>query len=101
MSCLVVPEAQKTVHKQDKPQAPEDGAHASAEAVPCLPTAQPAQAHPPAAGGQPLPAFVQHQAFFATLQPAIQFAKPASQSYGADVVTTVAHPPPWAWQPLP
>merc|ERR1712051_592856 len=35
-----------------------------------------AYAHPPAAGGQPLPLLAQHQAFFATLQPAIQLANP-------------------------
>merc|ERR1719210_1147870 len=57
-----------------------------------------AQAHPPAAGGQPLPLFEQHQDFFATLHPCIQLAKPASQSYGSDDVT---HPPPWFGQPLP
>merc|ERR1712190_654205 len=50
-----------------------------------------AYAHPPAAGGQPLPLLAQHQAFFATLQPAIQLANPASQSYGSEDVT---HPPP-------
>merc|ERR1712084_82493 len=55
------------------------------------------QAHPPAAGGQPLPLFEQHQAFLATDQPAIQFAKPASQSYGSAmgaIGATVAQPPP-------
>merc|ERR1712165_563083 len=57
-----------------------------------------AYAHPPAAGGQPLPLLAQHHAFFATLQPAIQFAKPSSQSYGSE---DVMHPPPWLGQPLP
>merc|ERR1712012_1365539 len=56
------------------------------------------QAHPPAAGGQPLPSLLQHQAFLATDQPAIQLAKPALQSYGLDDVT---QPPPWFGQPLP
>merc|ERR1711992_424538 len=56
------------------------------------------QAHPPAAGGQPLPSLLQHQAFLATDQPAIQFAKPALQSYGLEEVT---QPPPWFGQPLP
>merc|ERR1711876_114237 len=56
------------------------------------------QAHPPAAGGQPLPSLLQHQAFLATDQPAIQFAKPALQSYGLEAVT---NPPPWLGQPLP
>jgi len=55
-------------------------------------------AHPPAAGGQPLPSLLQHQAFLATDQPAIQLAKPALQSYGLDDVT---QPPPWFGQPLP
>jgi len=50
------------------------------------------QAQPPACGGQPLPALAQHQAFLATDQPAAQLANPASQSYGADVETTGAHP---------
>merc|ERR1711920_1180356 len=57
-----------------------------------------AQAHPPAAGGQPLPLFAQHHAFFATDQPAIQLANPASQSYGSEDVTP---PPPEFGQPLP
>merc|ERR1719394_356511 len=63
-------------------------------------TAHPAeaQAHPPAAGGQPLPLFAQHQAFLGTDQPAIQLANPASQSYGSEEVT---HPPPWFGQPFP
>jgi len=52
------------------------------------------QAHPPAAGGQPLPRFEQHHAFLATLQPAIQLANPASQSYGGDVAIGDTHPPP-------
>merc|ERR1719464_1826622 len=52
-----------------------------------------AQAHPPAAAGQPFPAFWQHHAFLATDHPAIQFANPALQSYGAEVVPTGAHPP--------
>merc|ERR1719195_946451 len=80
---------------------PEDGANAPARCS-CAPVAlltpRPAQAHPPAAGGQPLPVALQHHAFFATLQPANQFANPASQSKGGDVV---AHPPPVPGQPLP
>merc|ERR1712165_182409 len=71
-----------------KLSAPEDGANASAPAF-----IKQHHAHPPAAGGQPLPALVQHQAFFATLHPTTQFAKPASQSNGGEVVPTVAHPP--------
>merc|ERR1712154_739752 len=103
--------------------APEDGASASTEELPCsdwqacLVACQwrrkmapgqrqshsdhelgKAQAHPPAAGGQPLPLLAQHHAFFGTDQPAIQFAKPASQSYGSEEVT---HPPPWFAQPFP
>merc|ERR1712173_60777 len=70
---------------------PEDGAYASTTAA-LGPVHQAcAYAHPPAAGGQPLPLLAQHQAFFATLQPAIQLANPASQSYGSEDVT---HPPP-------
>merc|ERR1712127_271242 len=38
------------------------------------------QAHPPVAGGQPFPPFLQHQLFLATLQPAIQLENPALQS---------------------
>merc|ERR1712226_1156374 len=55
------------------------------------------QAHPPAAGGQPLPLFEQHHAFLATLQPAIQLANPASQSYGSLGAPTAppTQPPPW------
>jgi len=49
------------------------------------------QAHPPAAGGQPLPALLQHQAFFGTDQPATQLANPALQSNGGEVVM---QPPP-------
>jgi len=45
-----------------------------------------------------LPSLLQHQAFLATDQPAIQFAKPASQSYGLEDVT---QPPPWFGHPLP
>jgi len=56
------------------------------------------QAQPPAAGGHPLPLFEQHHAFLSTDHPAIQFANPASQSYGSD---DVAHPPPASGQPLP
>merc|ERR1719499_2711488 len=98
---------------------PEDGASASTGAMPCPTPGEEAtlhifhqppgpprherarvgstrrwyrkMAHPPAAGGQPLPLLAQHQAFFATLQPAIQLANPASQSYGSEDVT---HPPP-------
>jgi len=76
------------------------------------------QAQPPAAASQPLPVFLQHQAFLATDHPAFQLAKPASQSYGADVVvgggggggtvvagratgaTVVSQPPP-VMQPRP
>merc|ERR1712060_451473 len=57
-----------------------------------------AHIHPPAAGGQPLPLLEQHQAFLATDQPACQFAKPATQSYGsamgAAVGAPVTQPPP-------
>jgi len=102
-------------------KAPEDGTCASAKATPCEPLymsksglktnlerqkmanastqglsilpARLAQAHPPAAGGQPFPALWQHHAFLATDHPAIQFANPALQSYGAEVVPTGAHPP--------
>merc|ERR1719190_296455 len=56
------------------------------------------QAHPPAAGGKPLPSLLQHHSFLGTDQPAIQFAKPALQSYGLE---EVAQPPPWFGQPLP
>merc|ERR1719499_133710 len=41
------------------------------------------QAQPPAAGGQPLPAFLQHQSFFGALHPATQLAKPSAQLYGS------------------
>mmetsp|Transcript_50887 Transcript_50887/g.69870 ORF Transcript_50887/g.69870 Transcript_50887/m.69870 type:complete len:105 (-) Transcript_50887:148-462(-) len=79
------------------------------------------QAQPPAAVSQPRPVFWQHQAFLATDQPAFQLAKPALQSYGAEVATgtgktgigaatgtgttgigaaVVSQPPP-VWQPLP
>jgi len=58
--------------------APEDGAVASATIT--LHPKLTAQAHPPAAGGQPLPLLEQHHAFFATDQPCIQLAKPALQS---------------------
>merc|ERR1712045_96519 len=47
--------------------------------------------------GNPCPCS-KHQAFFATDQPTIQLANPASQSYGSDDVT---QPPPWFGQPLP
>merc|ERR1719150_499081 len=79
---------------------PEDGAFAPAccSCLVALRTLLSAQAHPPAAGGQPLPCSLQHHAFFATLQPAIQFANPALQSKGGDVV---AQPPPVPGQPLP
>jgi len=60
---------------------------------------RPAQAQPPFWVGQPLPALVQHQAFFATLQPATQLANPAWQSKGAEVGAAVTHPV--TWQPLP
>merc|ERR1712165_571766 len=61
-----------------------------------------AQAHPPAAGGQPLPLLLQHHAFLATDHPACQLVNPASQSYGGDVVKPVTQPPPpWFAQPLP
>merc|ERR1719491_1500640 len=82
--------------------APEDGARASATAS-LVELTRNTQAHPPAAGGQPLPRFEQHQAFLATLQPAIQLANPASQSYGGDVVPIgdTHPPPPWFGQPLP
>merc|ERR1719189_270679 len=59
------------------------------------------QAHPPAAGGHPLPLFEQHQAFLATDQPAIQLANPALQSYGSAMGAEGAQPPPWFGQPLP
>merc|ERR1740122_194496 len=78
--------------------APEDGTHACSMAMLRSTRRTHAQAHPPAAGGQPLPLFAQHHAFFATDQPAIQLANPASQSYGSEDVT---HPPPWLGQPLP
>merc|ERR1719499_2462330 len=77
---------------------PEDGADASTTVAHRTTHSASAYAHPPAAGGQPLPLLAQHQAFLATLQPAIQFANPASQSYGSEDVT---HPPPWLGQPLP
>merc|ERR1712183_152946 len=70
---------------------PEDGAYASTTVALRTIHSAGAYAHPPAAGGQPLPLLAQHQAFFATLQPAIQLANPASQSYGSEDVT---HPPP-------
>merc|ERR1712051_795888 len=70
---------------------PEDGAYASTTVALRTVHSAGAYAHPPAAGGQPLPLLAQHQAFFATLQPAIQLANPASQSYGSEDVT---HPPP-------
>merc|ERR1719264_1856923 len=92
--------------------APEDGACASATTMPCPPlcpsksrhtsaSAQVqsglpkvlAQAQPPAAVGQPFPALWQHHSFLGIDHPAIQFAKPALQSYGAEVVPTGAHPP--------
>jgi hypothetical protein len=81
----------------DEPLALEDGACAGAKfnTTPYLQNAQAkqnnkrsfhllatfmAQAHPPAAGGHPLPPCWQHHAFFSTDHPAIQFANPASQS---------------------
>jgi len=77
-----------------RPSAPEDGARARATAS-LVKLTRNTQAHPPAAGGQPLPRFEQHHAFLATLQPAIQLANPASQSYGGDVVPIGdTHPPP-------
>jgi len=49
-----------------------------------------------------LPAFAQHHVFFGALQPATQLAKPALQSYGAEVVPgKVAQPLPWPGQPFP
>merc|ERR1740123_1425481 len=75
----------------DMSKVPEDGAYASTTVVLRTIHQACAYAHPPAAGGQPLPLLAQHQAFFATLQPAIQLANPASQSYGSEDVT---HPPP-------
>jgi len=93
------PNQQKKRGRQRKPRAPEDGQCFSF--APSRPAARPAHAQPPAAGGQPLPAFLQHQAFFEIDQPLIQFANPASQSYGADVVAPVAQPPAWVGQPLP
>jgi len=52
-------------------------------------------AHPPAAGGHPLPLFEQHHAFLATDQPASQFEKPASQSYGSlGAAPVLTQPPP-------
>merc|ERR1740116_287111 len=75
----------------DMSMVPEDGAYASTTVVLRTIHQACAYAHPPAAGGQPLPLLAQHQAFFATLQPAIQLANPASQSYGSEDVT---HPPP-------
>merc|ERR1712051_829237 len=53
---------------------PEDGAYASTTVALRTIHSAGAYAHPPAAGGQPLPLLAQHQAFFATLQPAIQLA---------------------------
>jgi len=69
------------VHGRCMPMATEDGARPTPKSFSDHYLYEnKAQAHPPAAGGQPLPLFEQHQAFFATDQPAIQFAKPASQS---------------------
>merc|ERR1740121_868392 len=84
----------------------EDGAPAPAPKHPQSRKNYAASAHaqPPFCVGQPLPALVQHHAFFATLQPATQLAKPASQSNGAEVVPAVTHPVatsqalPWCWQ---
>merc|ERR1719422_804503 len=42
-----------------------------------------AQEHPPAATGQPLPLWEQHQDFFGILHPACQFANPSAQLYGS------------------
>merc|ERR1712050_297018 len=83
------------------PMVPEDGARPTQKSFSdheLHKSKKKAQAHPPAAGGQPLPLFEQHHAFLATDQPAIQLAKPASQSYGSEEVT---QPPPWFGQPLP
>jgi len=70
--------------------------------LPCRPNlTQQSQAQPPAAGGQPFPSFLQHHAFLPTLQPAIQLAYPAIQSYGLDVVAhpiCPGHPLPWTLQ---
>ena len=116
-----------TRDKQDKQPTPEDGASAGAESrslltrenmlvpghittlapkmasgpVPWSRQLKLSQAHPPAAGGQPLPLFEQHHAFLATDQPAIQLANPASQSYGSLCGTFDTQPPPWVGQPLP
>merc|ERR1712038_1798736 len=65
---------------------------ASAQIQSCLPKDL-AQAHPPAAVGHPFPALWQHHSFLGIDHPAIQFANPALQSYGAEVVPTGAHPP--------
>merc|ERR1712050_262483 len=62
---------------------------------------QPTQAHPPTAVRRRLLAFVQHHDCLATLQPCCQFAKPALQSYGGEVVPTGAQPPPELGHPLP
>merc|ERR1740121_977180 len=72
----------------------EDGAPAPAPKHPQSRKNYAASAHaqPPLCVGQPLPALVQHHAFFATLQPATQLAKPASQSNGAEVVPAVTQP---------
>ena len=88
--------------RDERLSAPEDGARASATAS-LVKLARNTQAHPPAAGGQPFPRFEQHHAFLATLQPAIQLANPASQSYGGEVVPIgdTHPPPPWFGQPLP
>merc|ERR1719461_2481287 len=76
------------------------GQHQSHSATTNCTRVKKAQAHPPAAGAQPLPLFEQHHAFFATDQPAIQLANPALQSYGS-AMGDGAQPPPWVWQPLP
>merc|ERR1719350_441537 len=88
LPCKPVPEP--TNHARQLLNAGRWRTHASANRAILQYTAQ---AHPPAAGGHPFPAFWQHHAFLATDHPAIQFANPALQSYGAEVVPTGAHPP--------
>lgn len=77
-----VPAAVRVTAHSDAERKRQDRRHGAASALAPAATCTP-QLPPPAAAGQPFPAFWQHHTFCSMDQPATQFSRPAAQSKAA------------------